>query len=102
MPTYDYECQQCGHEFEQFQNITANPLRKCPECGAMALKRLIGTGAGIIFKGSGFYETDYRSDSYKKAAQKDKGGSSTKSSDKKEKKTESKSAAPAAEKKKSA
>ncbi|MBN2131955.1 MAG: zinc ribbon domain-containing protein [Sedimentisphaerales bacterium] len=102
MPTYEYECQQCGHEFEQFQSITANALRKCPECSKLSLKRLIGTGAGIIFKGSGFYETDYRSDSYKKAAQKDKGGSSTKSSDKKEKKTESTSAAPAAEKKKSA
>ena len=47
MPTYEYECQQCGHEFEQFQSITANALRKCPECGKLALKRLIGTGAGI-------------------------------------------------------
>jgi len=102
MPTYDYKCEQCGHEFEQFQNITANPLRKCPECGKMALKRLIGTGAGIIFKGSGFYETDYRSESYKKAAQKDKGGSSPKSTGKKDKKTATKPAAPAAEKKKSA
>jgi len=104
MPTYDYECQECGHEFEQFQNITAKSLRKCPECGKLALKRLIGTGAGIIFKGSGFYETDYRSESYKKAAQKEKGGSSAESTDKKEKKTKSKTAkpTPAAEKKKSA
>lgn len=67
MPTYDYQCDACGHEFEQFQSITAKPLKKCPECGKPKLKRLIGTGAGVIFKGSGFYETDYRSDSYKKA-----------------------------------
>ena len=102
MPTYEYACEKCGHQFDEFQSITAKPLRKCPECGKLALRRLIGTGAGIIFKGTGFYETDYRSESYKKAAQKDKGGSSTKSSGKKEKKTESKSAAPAAEKKRSA
>ncbi len=68
MPTYDYRCDHCNHEFEQFQSISASPLRKCPECGKMKLKRLIGTGAGVIFKGSGFYETDYRSESYKKAA----------------------------------
>ena len=67
MPTYEYVCGGCGHEFEEFQSITAKPLRKCPECGKQQLKRLIGTGAGVIFKGSGFYETDYRSDSYKKA-----------------------------------
>ncbi|AQQ09568.1 putative regulatory protein, FmdB family [Sedimentisphaera cyanobacteriorum] len=65
MPTYDYKCSECGYEFEKFQQITASPLRKCPECGKMKLKRLIGTGAGAIFKGSGFYETDYRSESYK-------------------------------------
>ncbi len=69
MPTYEYQCSNCGHEFEEFQSITASPLRKCPECGKLRLKRLIGTGAGVIFKGSGFYETDYRSESYKKAAQ---------------------------------
>jgi len=68
MPTYDYVCEACQHSFEHFQRITANSLRKCPECGKLKLKRLIGTGAGILFKGSGFYETDYRSDSYKKAA----------------------------------
>ena len=71
MPTYDYICQACGHEFEEFQSITAASLRKCPKCGKPRLKRLIGTGAGIIFKGSGFYETDYRSDSYKSAAKAD-------------------------------
>jgi len=67
MPTYEYVCQACGHEFEQFQSITADALRKCPACAKMKLKRLIGTGAGVIFKGSGFYETDYRSEEYKKA-----------------------------------
>lgn len=67
MPTYDYRCGACGHEFEEFQSITAGALRKCPECKKLKLKRLIGGGAGILFKGSGFYETDYRSESYKKA-----------------------------------
>jgi len=66
MPTYDYICENCGHEFEQFQAIKAKPIRKCPECGKRELKRLIGTGAGVIFKGSGVYQTDYRSESYKK------------------------------------
>ena len=68
MPTYDYRCQACNHKFEEFQSITAKTLRKCPECGKLKLQRLIGIGAGVIFKGSGFYETDYRSDSYKKDA----------------------------------
>lgn len=66
MPTYEYECQKCGNRFDQFQSITAKPLQKCPKCKG-TLKRLIGTGAGIIFKGSGFYATDYRSDGYKSA-----------------------------------
>ena len=61
MPTYDYECKNCGHRFEAFQGITAEPLKKCPDCGKMKLVRLIGGGAGIIFKGSGFYATDYKS-----------------------------------------
>jgi len=78
MPTYDYRCDACGHEFEEFQSITASPLKKCPQCGKAKLKRLIGTGAGIIFKGSGFYETDYRSDSYKNAAKADSQKSSPK------------------------
>jgi putative FmdB family regulatory protein len=69
MPTYDYECSQCHHQWEVFQSITAKPLRKCPECGKLKAKRIIGAGGGIIFKGSGFYETDYRSSSYKKAAE---------------------------------
>ena len=72
MPTYEYLCENCGYEFERFQSITAAALRKCPRCNRRALKRLVGTGAGVIFKGSGFYETDYRSESYKKAEQKEK------------------------------
>ncbi|AQQ69921.1 putative regulatory protein, FmdB family [Limihaloglobus sulfuriphilus] len=81
MPTYDYMCEGCGYEFEKFQSMSASALRKCPECGKMKLKRLIGTGAGIIFKGSGFYETDYRSDSYKQAAKSENSGSESKSAD---------------------
>lgn len=60
MPTYDYKCKACGHTFALFQSMAENPKRKCPACGKMALVRLIGTGSGIIFKGSGFYETDYK------------------------------------------
>ena len=59
MPTYDYKCKECEHEFEEFQQMTAKPLKKCPECDGK-VKRLIGAGAGVIFKGSGFYETDYK------------------------------------------
>lgn len=72
MPTYDYECRQCQHKWEVFQRITAKPLRKCPECGKLSARRVIGPGAAILFKGSGFYQTDYRSDSYRKAAEADK------------------------------
>jgi putative FmdB family regulatory protein len=72
MPTYDYVCDACEHAFEEFQSITAKPLKKCPACGKNKLQRLIGTGAGVIFKGDGFYQTDYRSESYKKAAEADK------------------------------
>ena len=60
MPTYDYRCKLCGHELEVFQSITDEPLKKCPKCGRRGLERLIGAGAGIIFKGSGFYTTDYK------------------------------------------
>ena len=72
MPTYEYVCQACGHEFELFQQMSAPVKRKCPECAKLKLSRLIGTGSGVIFKGGGFYETDYRSDSYKKAAEAEK------------------------------
>lgn len=84
MPTYDYKCKTCEHTWEEFQSIKAKPTKKCPECGKRTAQRVIGPGAGIIFKGSGFYITDYRSDSYKKAAEADKKPASS------EKKSESK------------
>lgn len=83
MPTYDYKCLDCDHRFEAVQRMTEDALTICPECDGK-LKRLIGAGAGIIFKGSGFYQTDYRSDSYKSGAKKDKDAS--KKSEKKPKK----------------
>ncbi len=67
MPTYEYECKKCGHEFEAFQSITEEPLKTCPTCKGKVVRK-IGTGAGLLFKGSGFYTTDYRSESYKKGA----------------------------------
>ncbi len=60
MPTYQYECEACGHDFEELQSMTEKKLTKCPKCGKKKLARLIGGGAGMIFKGSGFYETDYK------------------------------------------
>ena len=72
MPTYDYICDSCKHEFEAFESIKADPQTACPECHAATLRRKIGAGAAILFKGSGFYQTDYRSDSYKKSAAADK------------------------------
>ena len=97
MPTYEYECETCGHEFEIFQSMNDRRLSRCPKdvCpakqaaakGKGKVRRLLGTGAGVIFKGSGFYETDYRSDSYKKGAEKEasaeKSSSSSSSGDKK-------------------
>lgn len=71
MPTYDYRCEACGHELEVFQSMSEAPKRKCPRCKKSKLRRKIGGGAGFLFKGSGFYLTDYRSDSYKKAAEAD-------------------------------
>ena len=85
MPTYDYRCDHCEHLFEEFQSITARPLKKCPECGKRALQRLIGAGSAIIFKGSGFYETDYRSESYKKSAEAEKKSATESKGDKKNK-----------------
>lgn len=81
MPTYEYRCGKCSHQFELFQSMTARPKRTCPSCGRAALERLIGTGAAIVFKGSGFYQTDYRSDSYKKAAEADSPAQAAKGSD---------------------
>jgi putative FmdB family regulatory protein len=89
VPTYDYQCEKCGYEFEKFQSITAPTLRKCPKCGKSALKRLIGTGSAVIFKGTGFYQTDYPSDSYKQSVKKETDKSSKKE-EKKEVKTEAK------------
>src|SRR3954463_11151715 len=77
MPTYDYKCDACGNTFEKFQRITASSIRKCPKCGKNKVRRLLGTGAALIFKGSGFYSTDYRSESYKTAAKADAAPSSS-------------------------
>ena len=86
MPTYEYVCSKCGHEFEKFQSMAETPLTVCPKelCGQKKwgkgkVKKMIGSGAGLIFKGSGFYITDYRSDKYKAAAKKDSVGGETKS-----------------------
>ena len=88
MPTYDYKCEACGHAFEKFQSMSAGHLKKCPECGKSKLVRLIGTGAGVIFKGGGFYETDYRGDGYQKAADKESGKSDKKDAKKSEAKAD--------------
>jgi putative FmdB family regulatory protein len=98
MPTYDYVCDACQHKFELFQSIKDDPIQKCPECKKKKVRRLIGAGAGIIFKGSGFYSTDYRSDSYRQRAEADKkaaaessGSDSNGSSSAKESKSDGKS-----------
>ena len=82
MPTYDYVCDACEHQFELFQSIKEDPKKQCPSCGKKKLRRLIGPGAAIVFKGSGFYTTDYRSEAYKKAAAADKPAGSSASSEK--------------------
>jgi putative FmdB family regulatory protein len=74
MPTYEYLCEGCGHRFDEFQSFTDDPLTICPKCQEERLRRLFGTGAAILFKGSGFYETDYRSESYKQAAKAEQNG----------------------------
>lgn len=71
MPTYDYKCKACDHAFEEFQMMSDPELRKCPKCGKLKLERLIGGGAGFLFKGSGYYVTDYRSKGYQEAAKSD-------------------------------
>jgi putative FmdB family regulatory protein len=79
MPTYDYVCDGCGHAFELFQSMTDSVKKTCPQCKKPKLRRLIGAGGAIMFKGSGFYKTDYRSESYKKGAAADSGGGEKKS-----------------------
>lgn len=79
MPTYDYICDGCGHEFEAFESIKADPQKHCPKCDTDQLRRKIGAGAAVLFKGSGFYITDYRSDSYSKAAKADSSSSGSSS-----------------------
>ncbi len=93
MPTYDYTCDACQQQWEEFQSIKAEPLKKCPHCKKNKARRLISGGGGFLFKGSGFYITDYRSDSYKKSADADKSSGSTpaKSETKSESKPEAKS-----------
>ena len=71
MPTYEYQCDACEHNFDEFQSMSEEPLKKCPKCGKRKLRRVFGTGAAVIFKGSGFYQTDYRSESYKADAKAD-------------------------------
>jgi putative FmdB family regulatory protein len=97
MPTYEYKCDACGHAFEKFQSIKAAPIRKCPNCGKMKVKKLISKGAGLIFKGSGFYITDYRSEGYKDQAKAEGGsGGETKTDSKEGAKTEAKPVSDAA------
>jgi len=81
MPTYEYKCDACGTTFERFQSMSAAPVRKCPKCGKNKVRRLISAGAGLIFKGSGFYITDYRDKSYTDSAKADTGGGEKTSND---------------------
>ena len=81
MPTYDYECGACGHCFELFQSISEGSRRKCPACGRLKLRRLIGAGAAVLFRGSGFYQTDYRSPEYEREAKAEKEGASSSKTD---------------------
>ncbi len=87
MPTYDYECDGCGHCWELFQKITDDKITKCPDCKRLKARRLFGTGAAIVFKGSGFYQTDYRSESYKKGEKAASDSSDSKSESKSDTKT---------------
>jgi putative FmdB family regulatory protein len=89
MPTYDYECDACDHKFELYQSISAEPEKTCPKCKKKKLRRLIGTGGAVMFKGSGFYQTDYRSESYKKSAASDSKSSGSATESKGEAKSES-------------
>ena len=98
MPTYDYECDGCGHKFELFQAMSDPVKKKCPKCGKSKLRRLFGTGAAVVFKGSGFYQTDYRSESYKKAASADKTASEAKSGESKSSDSKSSESKPSSSK----
>jgi putative FmdB family regulatory protein len=91
MPTYDYKCQACGHQFEALQKITEDPLTKCPKCSKPKLKRLIGAGLGVIFKGSGFYTTDYKRGNASGPSRKSDGKTDSKSESRTESGTETKS-----------
>ena len=91
MPTYDYVCDACDHKFELFQSIMEPVKKKCPECKKPKLRRLFGTGAALMFKGSGFYKTDYRSEGYKKRASEDKPATSSGDSKGSDSKSETKS-----------
>lgn len=111
MPTYEYECRACGHTFERFQSITDRPVRVCPSCGRRRVRRLPGAGAGVLFKGSGFYGTDYRSGDYQAKAKSEAeagkdapdGGESKKSGGGKKKRASGRAGkGPAASKKKDA
>jgi putative FmdB family regulatory protein len=82
MPTYEYQCDACEHNFDEFQAISDKPLKKCPKCGKRKLRRVFGAGAAILFKGSGFYQTDYRSESYKSAAKAEQDSSKPAAADK--------------------
>lgn len=93
MPTYEYECTNCGHEFERFQSMTEPPVKRCPEC-RHKVKKLLSGGAGIIFKGSGFYETDYRSSAYKKQAKEESRKAKEATTDSPKKTSEKKKKAP--------
>lgn len=79
MPTYDYECKNCGHSYRKFQKMTEEPDRVCPECKG-EVRRLIGLGGGVIFKGPGFYTTEYRSEEYKRKEREEKAASTSSSS----------------------
>ena len=88
MPTYEYACSKCGHHFERFQSISAEPVKNCPKCNQTNVQRLIGGGNGFLFKGSGFYATDYRSSSYEKGKKADSTKTTSTSSTTTEKKKE--------------
>jgi len=94
LPTYDYECSACGHAWELYQQITEKPKRQCPNCKKSKAQRLIGTGAAVLFKGSGFYQTDYRSADYKQkaSAEKSAGSAPAKGGEASSPKTETKAA----------